>query len=359
MPAKEPRPGNSSTGRTSIMEIYQGIIDRQKPKANDPAKPSIPGAKIDSEDSPAIQAKRIIWAEAKTNADFYVNAAAASGKPWFQNVRKQCQYAEFVLLDSVMAEELLKYNPHNRNMKVSLAATYSRDMENDNWIPSHEGIGINQSGNMFDGQHRVEAAVESRIPVPIWFVFNVLDAARFVTDSGAKRNVNEKLAMVCNSALNNRIAGFVKALMRGTKVKFRHSEAEIALFAINYVNVINWIGQNLPKARADVQAAIAKYYLWYNTDKGKLEKIKTFCQRVQEVQFSDENDPAKTLYLYLNRIKVSRTNEPVSIYKKTLAALEHAMKDTPCSKLYERSEDLFEWEIDDEGSYHVPPKKKN
>ena len=294
-----------------------------------------------------------IWTDSQANAAFYEDAALKDElrKPWFHYVRKPYQYGEFILLSPDMAEELLRHNPDNRNMKPWLTAAYKRDMDNDNWIPSHEGIGINLSGNMFDGQHRAEGVVEAKKSVPIWVVFNVLDEAKFVADSGAKRNVNEKLAMVCKTTLHNRTAGMVKAIMRGTQPRFKFSEAEIAMFAVAYPHVIEWVAKYLPVARADVQAALGKAYLWYGPD-----KLEAFCDRLREVQFVDDDDPAKTLYFYTQRLRNSRANNPISTYKKTLAAIEHVITGTPCEKLYERSKDIFEWEIDEDGNYHIPPK---
>lgn len=355
-----------SVARTSIGELYHKIHRMNRTETEQVAElpsptpsktPSIPAARVEIAEDPAERSKRIreqIWKDAAANASFYNEAARKDEfrQPWFRYVRKPYQYGEFILLSPEMNEELLKHNPDNRHMKPWLTDSYLRDMDNDNWIPSHEGIGINLSGNMFDGQHRAEAGVKTKKPVPIWVVFNVLDEAKFVSDSGAKRNVNEKLAMVCKTTLHNRTAGMVKAMMRGLQPKFRFSEAEIATFAVSYANVIEWISKYLPVARADVQAVLGKAYLWYGP-----AKLEPFCDRLREVQFVDDNDPAKTLYFYAQRLRQNKANNPISTYKKTLAAIEHVMAGTPCSKLYERAEDIFEWQIDEDGNYHVPPKK--
>jgi hypothetical protein len=353
-----------TVARTSIGELYHKIqhmsrvhtetVQIPSPISGE-ASPSIPVARIESEDA-AERAKRTreqIIADAKANAAFYEEAALKDEmrKPWFQYVRKQYQYGEFVMLSPEMAEELLRFNPDNRNMKPWLTAAYKRDMERDNWIPSHEGIGINLSGNMFDGQHRAEGVVESKKSVPIWIVFNVLDEAKFVADSGAKRNVNEKLAMVCKVTLPNRTAGMIKAMMRGIKPKFKFSEAEIALFANNYANVIGWIGKYLPSARADVQAALGKAYLWYGP-----EKLEAFCDRLREANWTGDNDPAKTLFFYLQRLREQKVSNPISTYKKTIAAIGYVISGTPCGKLYESQDDIFEWDVDGDGNFHVPPK---
>jgi len=360
----KPTGSGRSVARTSIGELYHKIQHMGRlreeqvielPSPTIPPDPSIPAARIDVDD-PATRAKRTreqIIADAIANAAYYEDAALKDEmrKPWFHYVRKPYQYGEFVMLSPEMAEELLRYNPDNRNMKPWLTAAYKRDMEKENWVPSHEGIGINLSGNMFDGQHRAEGVVESKKSVPMWIVFNVLDEAKFVTDSGAKRNVNEKLAMVCKVTLANRTAGMVKAMMRGIKPRFKFSEAEIAVFANNYSNVIEWISKYLPSARADVQAALGKAYLWFGP-----EKLEGFCDRLREANWTGDNDPAKTLFFYLQRLREQKVNNPISTYKKTVAAIGHVVNGTPCAKLYESQDDIFEWDVDGDGNYHVPPK---
>jgi len=367
--AKEVKPitGGSTVARTSIGELYHKIHGMRRTVVEEvvelPApttqekEVSIPAARVEIAEDPMERSRRMreqIWKDATANAAYYEGMAKKDGykKPWFQYVRKEYQYGEFILLTPEMAEELLRFNPDNRNMKPWLTAAYKRDMDGDNWIPSHEAIGINLSGNMFDGQHRAEAVVEAKKAVPVWVVFNVLDEAKFVADSGAKRNVNEKLAMVCKVTLHNRTAGFIKAMMRGIKPKFKFSEAEIATFATQYANVIEWIGKYLPAARADVQAAIGKAFLWHGP-----EKLAAFCDRLRETQFTDSEDPAKTLYFYIQRLRAKKVNDPISTYKKTLAAIHHALEGTPCGKLYEKNEDIFEWVVNEEdNSYHLPEK---
>lgn len=345
-------------GRVSIGELYHRMRDVHTDREETPSSATvaaIPSAAVTTEDAAARskQRRQEIWEDAKANAAYYIEQAKKDGnkKPWFQYVRKTFQYGEFILLTPDMAEELLRFNPDNRHMKPWLTAAYRRDMENDNWIPGHEGLGINLSGNMFDGQHRAEGVVEADKAVPIWIVFNVLDEAKFVTDSGAKRNVNEKLAMVCKVTLHNRTAGMLKAMMRGITPRHKFSEAEIATFAVSYQNVIEWISQYLPVARADVQAALGKAFLWYGPD-----KLAPFCDRLRELQFIDDEDPAKTLYKYTQQLRTGRVNNPISTYKKTLAAVDAVMSGKPCSRLYEKAEDLFEWVVDDSGNYKVPPK---
>jgi hypothetical protein len=294
----------------------------------------------DLEAIPEVAASRsqkdLIWEEALANKDYYEAKALEDDlkKPWFRYPKKRTQYGEFVFLTPEMAEELLRYNPDNRNLKPQLVQAYRRDIENDCWVPSHEGIGVNLSQNMFDGQHRAVAICEANKGWPIWIVFNVLDEAKFTTDSGAKRDDNEKLRMVVDKSLGNRTNAFIKALMRGTSARIRFSTSEVAAFAVKWQHIIEWIANNVPNVRADVQAAIAKGVMWYGE-----EKLIGFCTRYKQLQFNGDGDPAKALYKFL----ANKPSSGLEIYKKTVAAVTALMENKTVAKLYEQDEDVFHW----------------
>ena len=63
------------------------------------------------------------------------------------------------------------------------------------------------------------------------------------------------------------------------------------------------------------------------------------------------SDPARALYLALSRAKINRINTELVAYKKTLAALDATVHSKQIQKLYERDEDIFQWQ---EG-WELPP----
>ncbi len=284
--------------------------------------------------------KELIWEEALANQKYYETKALENDlkKPWFQYPKKRTQYGEFVFVTPDMGEELLRFNPDNRNISNLTVQAYCRDIEHERWVPSHEAIGINLSGNMFDGQHRAYAVVEAKKGWPLWIVFNVLDEAKFVADSGKKRPTAERIQMVVDPSLGNRTAGFLKALMRGTATRARFSDSEIVEFSIKWQHVSDWIGEHLPNTRADVQAAVAKAVIWYGE-----EKLISFCKRFKQLQFSGDGDPAKALYIFLQRAKAQRSQNPITTYNKTLAAITALINGKTVSKLYEQDDDIFHW----------------
>lgn len=291
--------------------------------------------------------KELIFKEAAENRDYYLmKHLEDDGKlPWFHYVRKEGQYSEFVMLNTEMANTLLAHvwteTEGNRKLKIWLKDAYLRDINTDRWIPSDESIGIDYNHVVYNGRHRLTALVESGKEWPFYLTFNCLEEAKFTVDSGAKRNSAEKLRLVIDTKLGNRTTGFCKAIMKGLQHKVRYTETEIAEFAHKWQGLIAWISQNLPVARAEVQAAIGKAYLWYGP-----EKIGPFCQRLREVKFSQDDDPARALFFALQRSKINRINVSLVAYKKTLQTVLAVVNDKGVSRLYERDEDIFQWQED-------------
>lgn len=316
----------------------------EKPAAASPTleKPVVPAP------DPIIAStrhKEMIFREAAENRDFYLMKQMEDGEklPWFRYVRKESQYSEFVMLTTEMAQALLDHiwteTEGNRKLKVWLKDAYKRDIDGDRWIPSDEAIGIDFNGVVYNGRHRLTALVESGKEWPFYVTFNCLEEAKFTVDSGAKRNSAEKLRLVIDTKLGNRTTGFCKAIMKGLQNKVRYTETEIAEFAHKWQDLVAWISVNLPGARAEVQAAVAKAYLWYGP-----EKMEPFAERLREVKFTEDGDPARALYLALTKAKINRINVALVAYKKTLASVEATMTNKPLSRLYERDEDIFQWQ---------------
>lgn len=64
-------------------------------------------------------------------------------------------------LDAAIATQMLEKNTDNRNVVLKRVALYMDDMVNGFWLPTHQGIAIDETGNILDGQHRLRALVEA------------------------------------------------------------------------------------------------------------------------------------------------------------------------------------------------------
>ena len=94
-----------------------------------------------------------------------------------------------------MALAILERNPDNRNISPMKAEHYARDMASGNWVENGETIIISKDGLLNDGQHRLQAVIDSNSVVPFLFVFGVPRETRTTIDQGRARTAGDFLAM--------------------------------------------------------------------------------------------------------------------------------------------------------------------
>ncbi len=316
-----------------------GLVVRQAMKGNLP-KPSIPVAVRDE----AVELKM-----AEDTTATYMRLAMETFKPWFHCTRKKHKYTEdFMLITPEMAAQALDFNPDNRRMSNDQIDAYRRDIESGNWVITHQGLGFDISGNLFDGQHRLMALVDADRPCILQVTFNCPVESRVATDIGKKRRDDEQIKYATGEQGRSSI---VRAMMRGVDPgKPIYTTAEIALFQAKHGPTIetarSLIGGGITK-RADVFAALAKAILWY----GK-ERLEPFCERFRTIMYNGKNDPAALLYSNLMKAKKgSKQMKQHECYRLTLSAIEAEIKGKKLTRLISRNVDIFKWQP----GWEVPP----
>lgn len=124
------------------------------------------------------------------------------------------------LIDPEMAEHLLGHNTNNfRRMRHNTSTKYARDMTHGNWLLSWDCIAFAKDGTLLNGQHRLQAIIDSGIP-QICFVMWDCEASDFVGDIGLKRSDHDIAVQTTdfeNDALLSNISiGAIKCLYRAS-----------------------------------------------------------------------------------------------------------------------------------------------
>lgn len=153
---------------------------------------------------------------------------------WFRDCidrgRKEV-FSEIVSLNPGLAGVILENNPNNRNLSEKRVREYAKDMINGRWVFNGEPIIIALNGELNDGQHRLQAIIESNRSQPVMFVFGVARESRVTVDQGAARTAAHYLAMEGreNSALSAGIARIVLAYEQtaGAAVKADLTHGEV------------------------------------------------------------------------------------------------------------------------------------
>lgn len=68
---------------------------------------------------------------------------------------------QIIDVSPTLAQEWLKKNVFNRVLSKNVVSKYAYDMKNNDWTLTHQGIAFDTDGNLADGQHRLQAVIES------------------------------------------------------------------------------------------------------------------------------------------------------------------------------------------------------
>ena len=305
--------------------------------------------------SQAEAQNRMVYDEAIANQKYYLDLSAKTGNLWYRHPKRAGQYSEFVLVSPDMGTDLMKRNINNRPIGPRTVDAYARDMVCGHWIQTGESIKVNVFGDFQDGQHRTGAIIQNRNICPdgqiLYVTFGVPFEAYLAQDSGKTRSVNSKLERLFGKekTKGSKIPAICKAMMAGSTPRTRKfTEFEVASFMEKHAEVADMACKVFPHGRSDICASLAKAILLYG-----YEKLEPFINRIREVMFTGKEDPARTLYEWLGRIKGMKGVRDITVYRKTSQAIDCFLKNKPCMKLTEKEDDFFEWGI----NWSVPADK--
>lgn len=181
---------------------------------------------------------------------------------WFNECVERSHKEPFVtraVISPGLASVILSMNPDNRNLSPVKAEHYASDMAHGRWADNGETIIISSDGQLNDGQHRMQALIDSNCSLPFFIAFGVTRESRTTVDQGKARSAGDYLAM----------DGIAYASNASTAAKFiiayeRSNGRNIALRSkLTNAEVVARV-----KADADIISAAAwghKYYKHYRS----------------------------------------------------------------------------------------------
>lgn len=99
---------------------------------------------------------------------------------------------ELMLVTPAQAEVWLTKNTKNRRQRKAAITRYGRDMTAGRWVENGSAIIFDRAGILQDGQHRLEACIESGVPFITLVVRGVAPLAQNTIDDGAKRTLADR-----------------------------------------------------------------------------------------------------------------------------------------------------------------------
>ncbi|MFE7381817.1 hypothetical protein ACFU9F_15765 [Streptomyces zhihengii] len=97
-----------------------------------------------------------------------------------------------------MASQLLSRNPSNRPLDRSLVAQMVSQIRGGGWQVTHQGIALDgplETGNLVDGQHRLNAILKAGVPTQVLLFEGVPRETFSVLDTGKRRSGGDILAL--------------------------------------------------------------------------------------------------------------------------------------------------------------------
>lgn len=166
---------------------------------------------------------------------------SASGKP---EVR-------LVFIDPAMAADALTRNPNNRNQSPALIRKYDAKMRAMRWHITNQGIGFFDDGTLADGQHRLQAIVQSSIGQEIVVVVGISKDAAMAIDDLRPRSEADRLMIsgFGDDQLKARIA-VVRCISEMTRSSDSHNALlteDIAEIIDAYSKELNFVIRLTPK----------------------------------------------------------------------------------------------------------------
>lgn len=120
------------------------------------------------------------------------------------------------LVTPEIAKEWLEHNiKNNRQVSQRVVDRYADDMKSGKWQLTADGISFNESGELTNGQHRLNAVIKANVPVKMYVTYGVPNES-YIYDRGHMRGIANVLQMAGVNASHMDV-GFVNLAVQLAK----------------------------------------------------------------------------------------------------------------------------------------------
>lgn len=201
---------------------------------------------------------------------------------WFHEkltTGKRSRFTEVKTITPPLAELMLAHNESNRPLRRQKIDQHIRNLQEKNFILTHQGIAFSRDGQLNDGQHRLTAIVESGIPAPMTVTFGCVREEFEVIDQGGLRTSADIIH------IKGRDHPRIRASVAARVLSFEEKDTKhlTAQKITNYEASLNQelmddscqYGVKARKIAPPATIGLAYYHIASNTSQGK-EKISLF-----------------------------------------------------------------------------------
>lgn len=102
---------------------------------------------------------------------------------------------QIVQITPAMAKELLRRNTGNRKLKPPVTKRLAGAMKRGEWALNGEAIKVSDKGRLMDGQHRLQAIIDSGVSIRTVLIEGLPDTTQETMDQGQRRTLADALKM--------------------------------------------------------------------------------------------------------------------------------------------------------------------
>ena len=212
-----------------------------------------------------------------------------------------------------MAQEILAANGHNRNMRSPRVAQLAEVMRRGEWILNGETIKVATDGTLLDGQHRLQAVVDSGATIETLVMRGMSLETQDTVDTGRRRRLADILAIEGHTD-SHALGASLSMLHRfrtGKRIDYSHTGAPSPKQALDLLEHEPQIRDSVREARrvtkqvgGPVGVFASLHCLFLEIDE---EATKDFFDRLADGVGLAKDDPVLHLRNQLVRPRTERT----------------------------------------------------
>jgi hypothetical protein len=231
-------------------------------------------------------------------------------------------------------------NTKNRRIRPAIVAQYARDMLAGKWVRKPVAICFNKDGLNGNGQHTLNAIVQSGCAQELLVARNCSDESIAIMDQGLRRTISDVSHFV-GVDLSSREASVVRVVKFGPSDVATRSFAELFDLYMTHREMITWVCGISPR-RAGFSASTLAVMVRaaYTRD---IKRIDRFAEVLRTGVVESECDTAAIrLRDYCARQRGGGgMSLRVDIYRRSQSALHSFLQHKPMSKLYGTESEFF------------------
>ncbi len=227
-----------------------------------------------------------------------------------------------------MAVALLAENRRNRNLRTSRVTQLAEAMQRGEWELNGETIKVAEDGTLLDGQHRLQAVVESGVGIDSLIMRGLPMQVQDTVDTGRRRRLADilKIEGYSDSHALGAAVSILHRLRNGTRIHYAHSGAPSAQQALDLIKREPQIQKSVGVARrvtkqvgGPIGVFSALHCVFYEVDPGPADE---FFARLADGADLSRDDPLLHLRNQLARPRKDRSygQSPSNIAALTIKA---------------------------------------